>query len=96
MPGSSQANLTSPAAMGVGRMSGGVAPAEMLVAMVMRLRYGDLYLPTGDSGLEFMMGYYLGKIDLGNCVNMNGAPRIRTPSRRSGARSCHAPGGMAA
>ena len=42
------------------------------------------------------MGYYLGKIDLGNCVNMNGAPRIRTPSRRSGARSCHAPGGMAA
>ena len=32
MPGSSQANLTSPAAMGVGRMSGGVAPAEMPVA----------------------------------------------------------------
>ena len=31
-----------------------------------------------------------------NCVNVNGAPRIRTPSRRSGARSCHAPGGMAA
>ena len=28
------------------------------------------------------------------CVNMNGAPRIRTPSRRSGARSCHAPGGI--
>ena len=27
---------------------------------------------------------------------MNGAPRIRTPSRRSGARSCHAPGGVAA
>ena len=25
---------------------------------------------------------------------MNGAPRIRTPSRRSGARSCHAPGGV--
>ena len=72
----------------------------MLVAMVMRLRYGDLYLPTGDSGLDYYylgkMGYYLGKIDLGNCVNMNGAPRIRTPSRRSGARSCHAPGGMAA
>ena len=59
-----------------------------------------LYLPTGDSGLDYYylgkMGYYLGKIDLGNCVNMNGAPRIRTPSRRSGARSCHAPGGMAA
>ena len=27
---------------------------------------------------------------------MNGAPRIRTPSRRSGARSCHAPGVVAA
>jgi hypothetical protein len=33
------------------------------------------------------------KIFFDNCVNMNGAPRIRTPSRRSGARSCHAPGG---
>ena len=22
----------------------------------------DLYLPTGDSGLDFTMGYYLGKI----------------------------------
>ena len=31
-----------------------------------------------------------------HCVNVNRAPRIRTPSRRSGARSCHAPGGMAA
>ena len=31
----------------------------MLVAMVMRLRYGDLYLPTGDSGLDY---YYLGKM----------------------------------
>ena len=29
-------------------------------------------------------------------VERYGAPRIRTPSRRSGARSCHAPGGMAA
>ena len=38
----------------------------------------------------------LGQDLLGNCVNMNGAPRMRTPSRRSGARSCHAPGGMAA
>ena len=37
------------------------------------------------------MGYFLGKIDLGHCVNMNGAPRIRAPSRRSGARSCQAP-----
>ena len=27
---------------------------------------------------------------------MNGAPRVRTPSRRSGARSCHAPGGVTA
>ena len=34
------------------------------------------------------MDYFLGKIDLGHCVNMNGAPHIRTPSRRSGARSC--------
>ena len=42
------------------------------------------------------MGYYLGEIFFDNCVNMNGAPRMRTPSRRSGARSCHAPGGMAA
>ena len=47
-------------------------------------------------GLSTIMGYFLGKIDLGHCVNMNGAPRMRTPSRRSGARSCHAPGGMAA
>ena len=39
------------------------------------------------------MGYFLGKIDLGHCVNMNGAPRMRTPSRRSGARSCQAPRG---
>ena len=46
-------------------MAGGVAPAEMPAATgqaVMRLRYGDLYLPTGDSGLDFTMGYYLGKI----------------------------------
>ena len=39
------------------------------------LRYDDLYLPTGDSGLDYYflgkMGYYLGKIDLGHCVNMN-------------------------
>ena len=28
--------------------------------------------------------------------NKNAPPRIRTPSRRSGARSCHAPGGEAA
>ena len=42
------------------------------------------------------MGYYLGEIFFDNCVNVNGAPRMRTPSRRSGARSCHAPGGMAA
>ena len=42
------------------------------------------------------MDYFLGKIFFDNCVNVNGAPRIRTPSRRSGARSCHAPGGMAA
>jgi len=41
-------------------------------------------------------GLLLGQDLLGNCVNMNGAPRIRTPSRRSGARSCHAPGGVAA
>jgi hypothetical protein len=39
------------------------------------------------------MGYYLGEIFFDNCVDMNGAPRMRTPSRRSGARSCHAPGG---
>ena len=44
-------------------------------------------------GLSTIMGYFLGKIDLGHCVNMNGAPRIRTPSRRSGARSCQAPRG---
>ena len=42
------------------------------------------------------MDYYLGEIFFDDCVNMNGAPRMRTPSRRSGARSCHAPGGMAA
>ena len=42
------------------------------------------------------MDYYLGEIFFDNCVNMNGAPRMRTPSRRSGARSCHAPGGVAA
>ena len=48
-------------------------------------------------GLSTIMGYFLGKIDLGHCVNMNGAPRIRAPSRRSGARSCQGPrGGMAA
>ena len=49
-------------------------------------------------GLSTIMGYFLGKIDLGHCVNMNGAPRIRTPSRRSGARSCLSgpAGGMAA
>ena len=41
-------------------------------------------------------GLLLGQDLLGDCVNMNGAPRIRTPSRRSGARSCHAPGGVAA
>ena len=39
------------------------------------------------------MGYYLGEIFFDNCVNVNGAPRMRTPSRRSGARSCHAPAG---
>ena len=39
------------------------------------------------------MDYYLGEIFFDNCVNMNGAPRMRTPSRRSGARSCHARGG---
>ena len=39
------------------------------------------------------MGYYLGEIFFDNCVNVNGAPRMRTPSRRSGAWSCHAPGG---
>ena len=48
--------------MGVGRMSGGVAPAEMPVATVGCLRLDSLYLPTGDSGLDFTMGYYLGKI----------------------------------
>ena len=56
--------------MGVGRMSGGVAPAEMPVATVGCLRLDSLYLPTGDSGLDFyglllgqeMMGYFLGKI----------------------------------
>ena len=48
------------------------------------------------SGVAHYMGYYLGEIFFDNCVNMNGAPRMRTPSRRSGARSCHAPGGMAA
>ena len=42
------------------------------------------------------MGYYLGEIFFDNCVNVNGAPRMRTPSRRSGAWSCHAPGGVAA
>ena len=41
-------------------------------------------------------GLLLGQDLLGDCVNMNGAPRIRTPSRRSGARSCHAPGVVAA
>ena len=45
---------------------------------------------------SWAMDYFLGKIDLGHCVNMNGAPHMRTPSRRSGARSSHAPGGMAA
>ena len=64
-----------------------------------------LHLPAGCSGgrtldpvrrCPLYMGYYLGEIFFDNCVNMNGAPRMRTPSRRSGARSCHAPGGMAA
>ena len=36
---------------------------------------------------------YLGEIFFDNCVNVNGAPRMRTPSRQSGAWSCHAPGG---
>ena len=45
---------------------------------------------------KWAMDYFLGKIFFDNCVNVNGAPRMRTPSRRSGARSCHAPGGMAA
>ena len=31
-----------------------------------------------------------------HCANVNGAPHMRTPSRRSGARSSHAPGGVAA
>ena len=35
----------------------------------------------------------MGEIFFDNCVNVNGAPRMRTPSRRSGAWSCHAPGG---
>ena len=39
------------------------------------------------------MGYNLGEIFFDNCVNVNGAPRMRKPSRRSGAWSCHAPGG---
>ena len=61
-----------------------------------------LHLPAGCSGgrtldpvrrCPLYMGYYLGEIFFDNCVNMNGAPRMRTPSRRSGARSCHAPGG---
>ena len=45
------------------------------------------------------MGYMLHVLPGGLdsiCANVNGAPRMRTPSRRSGARSCHAPGGMAA
>ena len=39
------------------------------------------------------MDYFLGVNFLDHCANVNGAPRMRTPSRRSGARSCHAPGG---
>ena len=39
------------------------------------------------------MDYFLGVNFLDQCANVNGAPRMRTPSRRSGARSCHAPGG---
>ena len=54
--------------MGVGRMSGGVAPAEMPVAMVMRLRYGDLYLPTGDSGLDYSILLLAGKMGYSYCT----------------------------
>ena len=48
------------------------------------------------AGVARYMGYYLGESFFDNCVNMNGAPHMRTLSRRSGARSrrsCHAPGG---
>ena len=52
--------------------------------------------PHGVRRIGLYDGLLLGQDLLGNCVNMNGAPRMRTPSRRSGARSCHAPGRMAA
>ena len=48
--------------MGVGRMTGGGEPAEMPVVTGRVLARDDLCLPTGDSGLDFTMGYYLGKI----------------------------------
>ena len=78
------------------RRGGGVAPAEMPVATSCACALTTSTYRRMGYYLGKLMGYYLGKIFDDNCVNMNGAPRIRTPSRRSGARSCHAPGGMAA
>ena len=86
-------------------MPGGGGPAGTPVNQVGCVRLAPSTLPAGCSGgrtldpvrrCPLYMGYYLGEIFFDNCVNMNGAPRMRTPSRRSGARSCHAPGGMAA
>ena len=55
----------------------------------------DALHPAG--GLQrraaWAMDYFLGKIFFDNCVNVNGAPRMRTLSRRSGARGAVMPRG---
>ena len=51
----------------VGRMTGGGEPAEMPVVTGRVLARDDLCLPTGDSGLDFTMGY--GGADKGTTVD---------------------------
>ena len=68
----------------------------VLVSSGTRERCSMLGMLVGTSGRSMMRLRRRRPSPIGNCVNMNGAPRMRTPSRRSGARSCHAPGGVAA